>query len=94
MAAWKCVHIKLFIALNKSEQTFCVVLFQQNSRPRSRRKAGGHRKLTCSVFFVSVSAGAVAAVLEDALLEERRELADGVFGEVETSVGSERRARG
>lgn len=37
----------------------------------------------------------MAAVLEDALLEERRELADGVFGEMETvCVSSERRARG
>lgn len=42
------------------------------------------------------SAGAVAAVLEDALLEEGTELADVVFGEVEVAVcvGSERRAGG
>lgn len=42
------------------------------------------------------SAGAVAAVLEDALLEERRELADSVFGQMETAVcvDSERRAGG
>lgn len=42
------------------------------------------------------SAGAVAAVLEDALLEERREITDGVFGEMEAAVcvGSERRAGG
>lgn len=45
--------------------------------------------------FTVRSAGAVAAVLEDALLEEWRELADGVFGEMETvCVSSERRARG
>lgn len=38
----------------------------------------------------------MAAVLEDALLEERQELADGVFSEMETAVcvGSERRAGG
>ncbi len=38
----------------------------------------------------------MAAVLEDALLEERRELTDVVFGEMETAVcvGSERRAGG
>lgn len=40
------------------------------------------------------SAGAVAAVLEDALLEEGTELADIVFGEVGVAVGSERRAGG
>ena len=38
----------------------------------------------------------MAAVLEDALLEERRELTDGVFGQMETPVciGSERRSGG
>lgn len=40
------------------------------------------------------SAGAVAAVLEDALLEEGTELADIVFSEVGVAVGSERRAGG
>lgn len=46
--------------------------------------------------FAVRSAGAVAAVLEDALLEERRELTDGVFAEMETAVfiDSERRAGG
>lgn len=32
------------------------------------------------------SSSAVAAVLEDALFEERRELTDGVFGQMETAV--------
>lgn len=40
------------------------------------------------------SAGAVAAVLKDALLEEGTELADVVFGEVAVAVGSERGAGG
>lgn len=42
------------------------------------------------------SAGAVAAVLKDAFLEERRELADGVLGETKTAfcVRSEWRACG
>lgn len=50
-----------------------------------------HRPLT---LHSQESAGAVAAVLEDALLEEWRELTDGVFGQVETAVcvDSERRA--
>lgn len=52
------------------------------------------RGTTCrlGVAFSSPSAGAVAAVLEDALLEEGTELADVVLGEVEVAVcvGSER----
>lgn len=40
------------------------------------------------------SAGAVAAVLKDALLEEGTELADVVFGEVGVAVSSKRRAGG
>lgn len=40
------------------------------------------------------SAGAVAAVLKNALLEKGTELADVVFGEVAVAVGSERRAGG
>lgn len=42
----------------------------------------------------SGSAGAVAAVLKDALLEEGTKLADVVFGEVGVAVGSQRRAGG
>lgn len=64
---------------------------------RAERPAVSRGQTDLSVFgcFGSApSAGAVAAVLKDALLEERRELADGVFGEPEAAVGvgSERRA--
>lgn len=60
-----------------------------------RRGGGGNKsKQRHGDLSLERSAGAVAAALEDALLEEVAELADVVLGEVGGAVGSQRRAGG